>query len=150
MTILTKYRISRGILLFWCIFIGVGAICGSILFWLNPHGDSWGMSDMLPYFQVLPFADFFFQDFIWCGIALLCVNGITNVTASILILRHRRLGLTLGTVFGVTLILWILLQLYIFPLNALDIIYLVFGILQTITGLSALHYDSSLQALQDV
>lgn len=140
MTNLKKFRIARGALLFWCIFIAVGAAGGAILFWANPHGEMWNMANMLPYFQVLPFADFFFQDFIWCGIALLCVNGITNATATVLILRRNPWGLTLGTVFGITLILWILLQLYIFPLNAMDIIYLGFGILQTITGLYALHY----------
>ena len=104
------------------------------------------MADMLPYFQVLPFADFFFRDFVWCGVALLCVNGITNFTASVLILRHRHLGLVLGTVFGVTLMLWILVQFYIFPLNAMDVIYFIFGILQALTGLAALHLYKQLSA----
>lgn len=101
----TKFNFARGALLFWCIFIGIGAVGGAVLFWAYPHGEVWNMADMLPYFQVLPFADFFFRDFVWCGVALLCVNGITNFTASVLILRHRHLGLVLGTVFGVTLML---------------------------------------------
>lgn len=142
----TKFNFARRALLFWCIFISLGAIGGAILFWANPHGDVWNMADMLPYFQVLPFADFFFQDFVWCGVALLCVNGLTNLTASVLILRHSRWGLVLGTVFGVTLMLWILVQFYIFPLNAMDVIYFIFGILQTLTGLAALHWHKQLPA----
>lgn len=139
----TKFNVARRVLLFWCLFICIGAIGGAILFWSHPHGEVWNMADMLPCFQVLPFADFFFQDFVWCGIALLCVNGLTNLTAAVLILRHRRLGLVLGTVFGVTLMLWILVQFYIFPLNAMDVIYFIFGILQTLTGLAALRWNNN-------
>ena len=104
------------------------------------------MADMLPYFQVLPFADFFFRDFVWCGVALLCVNGITNLTAAVLILCRNRWGLVLGTVFGVTLMLWITVQFCIFPLNAIDVIYFIFGILQALTGLAALHLYKQLPA----
>lgn len=142
----TKFNFARRLLLFWCIFICIGAVGGAVLFWAYPHGEVWNMADMLPYFQVLPFADFFFRDFVWCGVALLCVNGLTNLTASVLILRHSRWGLVLGTVFGVTLILWILVQFCIFPLNAMDVIYFIFGILQTITGLAALHLYKQLPA----
>ena len=142
----TKFNFARRLLLFWCIFICIGAVGGAVLFWAYPHGEVWNMADMLPYFQVLPFADFFFRDFVWCGVALLCVNGLTNLTASVLILRHSRWGLVLGTVFGVTLILWILVQFCIFPLNAMDVIYFIFGILQTLTGLAALHLYKQLPA----
>ena len=143
MTIKTKFNIARGALLFYCIFICIGAIGGAILFWTYPHGEVRNMADMLPCFQVLPFADFFFQDFVWCGVALLCVNGLTNLTATVLILRHNRWGLVLGTMFGVTLMLWILVQFCIFPLNAPDVIYFIFGILQTLTGLAALHWNNN-------
>lgn len=142
----TKFNFARGALLFWCIFICIGAVGGAILFWAYPHGEVWNMADMLPYFQVLPFADFFFRDFVWCGVALLCVNGITNLTAAVLILCRNRWGLVLGTVFGVTLMLWITVQFCIFPLNAIDVIYFIFGILQALTGLAALHLYKQLPA----
>lgn len=141
-----KFNFARGALLFWCIFICIGAVGGAILFWAYPHGEVWNMADMLPYFQVLPFADFFFRDFVWCGVALLCVNGITNLTAAVLILCRNRWGLVLGTVFGVTLMLWITVQFCIFPLNAIDVIYFIFGILQALTGLAALHLYKQLPA----
>lgn len=140
MTTITKYKAAKGLLLFWCIFIAVGAVGGAIMFWCDSHGQMMNMAAMLPYFQVLPFADFFFQDFIWCGIALLCVNGLTNIAASILLIRNNRWGLILGTLFGITLMLWIALQFYIFPANMMDTLYFIFGILQTLTGLLALHF----------
>lgn len=49
---------------------------------LDPSGKSIGMDAMLPYFQVLPFADVVFRDFTFSGWALLIVNGITNLTAA--------------------------------------------------------------------
>lgn len=55
-----------------------------------------GMEALLQYFQVLPFADVLFQDFLFLGISLLIVNGITNLVAFILILRNKRIGIILG------------------------------------------------------
>ena len=53
------------------------------------------MDAMLPYFQKLPFADKVFQDFRFSGWALLIVNGLTNLTAAVLLLA----GCLLATVF---------------------------------------------------
>ena len=49
--------------------------------------------------------------------ALLIVNGLSNLTAAVLLLRNRRSGVWLGGLFGVTLMLWICIQFVIFPLN---------------------------------
>ena len=73
-----RYKISRKLLLFWTIFIGLGAVFGSSCMLIDPSGKLMGMDAMLPYFQVLPFASVLFQNFIFSGIALLIVNGITN------------------------------------------------------------------------
>ena len=43
----------------------------------------------------------------------------------------------LGTVFGVTLMLWICIQFYMFPFNALSTAYFVFGLVQLVTGVIA-------------
>ena len=47
---------------------------------------------MLPYFQVLPFADVLFTDLTFSGIALLVVNGLTNLTAAALLFRKEEVG----------------------------------------------------------
>lgn len=48
-----------------------------------------GMDAMLPCFQKLPFADVLFSDLLFSGIALLIVNGITNLTAAGLLLAKK-------------------------------------------------------------
>ena len=105
---------------------------------IAPDGSILHMQNMLPYFQVLPFADLLFQNYVFPGIALIIVNGISNVTAFILILRKKRVGYVLGTVFGFTLMLWITIQFVIFPSNWLSRLYFVFGCLQLVCGYAAL------------
>ena len=84
----SRYRTARRILLFWTLFIGVGAVAGAAGMLLDPSGR-----------------------------ALLIVNGLTNLTAAGLLLAEKRAGVTLGGLFGVTLMLWICIQFYMFPPN---------------------------------
>ena len=46
-------------------------------------------------------------------------------------------GVVLGGVFGVTLMLWICIQFYIFPLNFMSTLYFLFGLCQAATGYAA-------------
>ena len=124
-------------LIFWTLFIGIGAVAGAACMLIEPSGSIMGMDAMLPYFQVLPFASVLFQNFTFSGIALLIVNGLTNLTAAVLLLKNRRAGAILGGIFGVTLMLWICIQFYIFPLNFMSTAYFIFGLIQTITGYAA-------------
>lgn len=134
----SRYNTARKILIFWCLFIGVGAVAGSVGMITAPDGSNLGMQEILKYFQVLPFADILFKDFLFSGIALLCVNGITNLTAAVLMIAKKKSGVVCGTVFGVTLMAWIAIQFVIFPSNFMSNIYFDFGILQAITGCAAL------------
>ena len=61
-------------------------------------------------------------------------RGLTNLTSAVLLLKNRRAGAILGGIFGVTLMLWICIQFYIFPLNFMSTAYFIFGLIQTITG----------------
>lgn len=97
-----------------------------------------GMDAMLPYFQKLPFAEIVFQDFTFSGWALLIVNGISNLTAAALLFARKKSGIILGGVFGVTLMLWICIQFYMFPLNFMSTAYFFFGLAQAATGCAAL------------
>ena len=129
-----RYDTARRWLIFWTLFIGVGAVAGGLSMILDPSGKTLRMDGMLPYFQVLPFAKTLFQDFLFSGFALLIVNGLTNLTAAVLLLRRKKLGVILGGVFGVTLMLWICIQFYIFPLNFMSTAYFIFGLCQALTG----------------
>ncbi len=129
-----RYKRVKKILEFWCLFIGIGAIYGAINMFVDPTGKSLGMDDMLKYFSVLPFSDVLFQDYTFSGISLLIVNGITNISAYILLLKNKKLGVILGMIFGITLMLWITIQFIIFPKNLLSTMFFIFGLLQFITG----------------
>ena len=59
----SRYAPTRKALLFWTLFIGLGAVAGALCMLLDPSGRAMGMDAMLPYFQVLPFAQIIFQDF---------------------------------------------------------------------------------------
>ena len=78
----SRFAKTRRALLFWTLFIGLGAVAGASGMLLDPTGKAMGMDAMLPYFQVLPLAEYLYQDFVFPGIALLIVNGLTNLTAA--------------------------------------------------------------------
>ena len=133
----SRFKIARNFLIFWTLFIGIGAAAGASAMLIDPTGGLMGMDAMLPYFKVLPFADVLFRDFVFSGIALLFVNGITNLTAAVLLFSEKKLGVILGGIFGVTLMLWICIQFYMFPPNFMSTAYFIFGLLQAVTGYAA-------------
>ncbi len=130
----SRFQTARRFLIFWTLFIGIGAVAGATAMLLDNSGRFIGMDTMLPYFQVLPFADHFFQNFTFSGIALLIVNGLTNLTAAGLLLAKKKAGVILGGMFGITLMLWICIQFYIFPVNFMSTSYFIFGFCQAATG----------------
>lgn len=133
-----RLKVLKIILLFWTIFIGLGALLGSTCMFIDKTGKIMQMDTLLPYFQVLPLAQYLYQDYIFPGIALLIVNGISNIVATIFILLNKKVGYILGTIFGFTLMLWITIQFVIFPVNFLSTTYFIFGLLQLITGIVSL------------
>lgn len=86
-----RYDITRKVLIFWTLFIGIGAVAGSAGMLIDPTGKAMGMDALLPYFSVLPFSDVLFQNFVFSGIALLIVNGITNLSAAVLLIRRKKI-----------------------------------------------------------
>lgn len=134
----SRFNVARKFLIFWTLFIGIGAVLGSVMMFVDPSGETMGMAGMLPYFQKLPFADVLFNDLLFSGVALLIVNGISNLTAATLMFMKKKIGVTLGMIFGITLMLWICIQFYMFPFNFMSTIYFVFGFCQAVTGYAAL------------
>ena len=123
----------RNIQLFWGLFIGIGAYGGAFMMIAYPAGI-FGMGEMLPDIQKLPFAEILFQNLLFPGIALLIVNGLTNTTSVIFIYCRSKYSAFSGMICGIILMLWISVQFYIFPLNFMSVLYFVFGILQTVSG----------------
>lgn len=133
----SRFIHARRGLIFWTLFIGIGAVLGALCMLIDPSGKTVGMDGMLPYFSVLPFSDILFRDLTFSGIALLIVNGLTNLTAAALLFMKKRAGVLLGGIFGITLMLWICIQFCIFPPNFMSTIYFIFGFVQAVTGYAA-------------
>lgn len=133
----SRYNTARRLLVFWTLFIGIGAVGGALAMFIDPSGVSVGMNELLPYFQVLPFSEVLFQNLLFPGISLLVVNGITNLTAAILLLMKKRAGVICGGVFGITLMLWICIQFCILPPNVMSTSFFIFGLCQAVTGYAA-------------
>lgn len=129
-----RYKITKKFLIFWCLFIGINAVFGSICMFIEPTGKLLKMEELLPYFQVLPFSNILFKDYIFPGIALLIVNGITNLIAAFLLIKNKKIGIVLGTIFGFTLMMWVTIQFVIFPINFLSTTFFILGIIQLLTG----------------
>lgn len=129
-----RYKIWRKVLIFWTSFVGLTALYGSVLMFIDPTGKRTLMDGLIPGMQVLPFSDILFQNLIFPGISLLIVNGLSNITACILLIQNRKLGINLGITVGLTLMLWILIQFIIYPTNVLSISYFFIGVLQLLSG----------------
>lgn len=124
----------RSLSIFWSLFIGIGALLGSLMMFIDPSGEMWGMTPMLPLIQKLPYPEVFFQNFIFPGIALLLVNGVTNFISFILMRQNHRYAAFSAMFCGIMLMLWIIVQFFIFELNFMSTLYFFFGILQFYTG----------------
>lgn len=132
-----RYKITKKILMFWCLFVAIGAIYGSICMFIDPTGKILSMEGLLPYFNVLPFSDILFQNYIFPGISLLIINGLTNLVAIYFLIKDKKIGTILGATFGGTLMFWIIIQFIILPQNAMSIIFFIVGFIQLITGYMA-------------
>lgn len=133
----SRYETARRILVFLTLFVGVGAVGGAAGMLYDITGAFMGMDEMLPYFQVLPLASVLFQDLLFSGMALLVVNGITNITAAVLLIKRREAGIICGGVFGITLMMWICIQFYILPANFMSTSFFMIGLAQALAGYAA-------------
>ena len=133
----SRFEKARKALIFWMLWIGLGAVAGAACMLIDPSGKIMGMDAMLPFFQKMPLVDVLFQNFVFSGISLLIVNGLTNLTAAVLLLRRKHAGVVLGGFFGITLMLWICIQFWLLPTNVMSTLYFLFGLAQALTGYAA-------------
>ena len=129
-----RYKVTKVSLMLICLFVGIGAVYGSVCMFIDPSGKLLQMDNMIKYFEILPFSNILFKNYIFSGISLLIVNGITNLCAFLLMLCKKKIGIILGAIFGFTLMLWITIQFIILPTNALSITYFILGCLQLVIG----------------
>ncbi len=132
-----KTKILRKLLLFWAYFIGIGAVVGALMMFIDPGGKIWGMEPMLPLLREgLPKFRCLFDNFIISGMMLLLVNGITNWISAFLIHRKNHWAPLSSVICGAILMSWTSFEYYVFgDIAVLIILYFIFGLLQIITGL---------------
>lgn len=99
---------------------------------IDKTGSLLKMNYLLIYFKVLPLSNILFNDYLFSGICLLIINGITNIVGSIMLIKNKKISYDLEIIFGILLMLWIIIQFIILPFNLLSLTFFLLGLIQTI------------------
>jgi hypothetical protein len=117
------------------LFIAVGAVGGAVMMWMDPTGVSWGGEPMLDILRAkMPWPDIFFKNFIPSGFALLAVNGLPQLLASLMLFKRHRWAYWACLACGIILMLWIVLEWYVWGFVALSNVYFVLGLVETVVA----------------
>ena len=117
------------------LFIGIGAVAGAVMMWIDPTGQMWGGEPLLEMLRAkMPWPDVFFKNFVPSGFVLLGMNGITQLVAAYLLFKKHRLAQYAVLVCGIILMLWIILEWWVWGFNVVCNIYFVLGLVETITA----------------
>jgi hypothetical protein len=115
------------------LFIGIGAVVGAVMMWVDPTGVAWGGEPLLELLRAkMPWPDVFFRNFIPSGIVLLAVNGLTQFVAAYLLFKNHPLAYWAVLVCGIILMLWIALEWWIWGFVALSNIFFVLGVVEVV------------------
>ena len=117
------------------LFIGIGAVAGAVMMWIDPTGQMWGGEPLLEMLRAkMPWPDVFFKNFVPSGFVLLGMNGITQLVAAYLLFKKHRLAQYAVLACGIILMLWIVLEWWVWGFNVVCNIYFVLGLVETITA----------------
>ena len=126
------------------LFIGIGAVIGAAMMWIDSSGQMWGMEPLLEMLRAkMPWPDVFFKDFIPSGFVLLVVNGLTQFAAAFLLFKKHRLAPYAVLAFGIILMLWIVLEWWVWGFNFMSNIYFVFGLIEVVVAVISLKKQKS-------
>ena len=129
---------------FLTLFIGIGAVVGALMMWIDPSGQKWGMDPLLEMLRAkMPWPDVFFKNFIPSGFVLLAVNGLTQFLAAILLFKKHRLAPYAVLACGIILMLWIVLEWWVWGFNFMSNIYFVFGLVEAVAAVISLRRQKS-------
>ena len=124
---------------FLTLFIGIGAVIGAAMMWIDPSGQMWGMEPLLEMLHAkMPWPDVFFKDFIPSGFVLLAVNGLTQFAAAVLLFKKHPLAYWAVLACGIILMLWIVLEWWVWGFNAMSNIFFAFGLIEVVTAVISL------------
>lgn len=114
-------------------FVGIGAIVGAVMMWIDPTGAIWGGEPLLEMLRAkMPWPDVFFRDFIPSGFVLLAVNGLPQFLAALMLFKKHPLAHWAVLVCGIILMLWIALEWWVWGFNAMSNVFFILGLLEII------------------
>ena len=118
------------------LFVAIGAIGGAVMMWMDPSGVSWGGDPMLDLLRAkMPRPDLFFKDFAPSGYVLLAVNGLPQLLAALMLFKKHPWAYWVCLACGVILMLWIVVEWYVWGFVALSNIFFVLGLVEAIAAL---------------
>ena len=124
---------------FLTLFIGIGAVIGAAMMWIDPSGQMWGMEPLLDMLRAkMPWPDVFFKNFIPSGFVLLFLNGFTQFVAAFLLFKKYPLAYWAVLACGIILMLWIVLEWWVWGFNFMSNIYFVFGLVEAVAAVVSL------------
>ena len=124
------------------IFIAVSAVGGAVMMWMDPTGVSWGGEPMLDLLRnKMPWPDVLFKNFIPSGFALLAANGLTQLLAALMLFKNHPWAYWAVLVCGVILMLWIVLEWYVWGFVALSNIFFVLGLVEVIGAVCCIRHS---------
>jgi len=124
---------------FLTLFIGIGAIGGAVMMWIDPTGVAWGGEPLLELLRAkMPWPDIFFRNFIPSGFVLLALNGLPQIAAAILLFKKLPLAHWTVLACGIILMLWIVLEWWVWGFNAISNLYFVLGLVEAVAALISL------------
>ena len=127
------------------LFIGIGAIGGAVMMWIDPTGVAWGGEPLLEMLRAkMPWPDIFFRSFIPSGFVLLFLNGITQLAAAYMLFKKHPLVQWAVLVCGIILMLWIVLEWCVWGFNAISNIYFVFGLVEAVVAIYSMKKEVKL------
>ena len=117
------------------LFIGIGAVAGAAMMWIDPSGVKFGMDPLLVLLRAkMPWPDLFFRNFILSGFVLLFLNGFTQFAAAYLLFKKHLLAQWAVLACGIVLTLWIVLEWWVGGFNAMSNIYFVLGLVEAVVA----------------
>ena len=124
---------------FLTLFIGIGAVMGAVMMWIDPSGTKWGMEPLLEMLRAkMPWPDVFFKNFIPSSFVLLFLNGFTQFVAAFLLFKKHPLAYWAVLACGIILMLWIVLEWWVWGFNFMSNIYFVFGLVEAVAAVVSL------------
>lgn len=133
-------KTMRKFLIVLTFFIAIGAVGGAVMMWIDPSGIGWGGAAMLDLLRAkMPWPDVFFKDFVPSGFTLLAVNGLPQFAAAFMLIKKHRWSYKAVCFCGIILMLWIILEWWVWGLNPISNLYFVFGLVESAAAIFAAH-----------